>query len=341
MRDIMKFGLLKYTTDNIGDDIQSLAASRFIPVQDYESIYYINLEKLNNFYSPSRIKIILNGWYMYNPKEWPPNECIDPLLISMHLCQSCNIHKKILSSDGISYLKKHGPIGSRDKGTLSILKEAGIDTYFSGCLTLTLPKFIDVEKKDFILLVDAGERVLEVLKTKTKRNFFNLTPCFTFIKTLTTKERFIFAEYILRLYQSAACVITSRLHAAMPCLALETPVLLLNKAKDQYRFEGLKELVRNSTEKEYINNYNLFDVNNPPGNFDYYLSYRKTLIHSCEKFMCAPAKKHIDINLRNNNNVTNESVMEIISSKKINNIFTLIAKRKIVEIMTKIKWRFI
>ena len=50
----------------------------------------------------------------------------------------------------------------------------------------------------------------------------------------------------------AKCVVTTRLHASMPCLGLKTPVLLINTQKDQYRFDGLKDLVRNCSRDEFL-----------------------------------------------------------------------------------------
>ena len=53
------------------------------------------------------------------------------------------------------------------------------------------------------------------------------------------------ARALLRRYSSAKLVITSRLHCALPCLALGTPVLLLRQdIQSDPRFDGLRELVR-------------------------------------------------------------------------------------------------
>ena len=50
----MEYGLLVFKeTDNIGDDIQSYAAERFLPKIDY----YIDREHLNTFRSDSRNKV--------------------------------------------------------------------------------------------------------------------------------------------------------------------------------------------------------------------------------------------------------------------------------------------
>ncbi|MBS8071164.1 hypothetical protein F6P74_06430 [Streptococcus suis] len=42
---MVKYALFSYSTENIGDEIQSIAASRFLPQIDY----YINRDYMNDF----------------------------------------------------------------------------------------------------------------------------------------------------------------------------------------------------------------------------------------------------------------------------------------------------
>jgi hypothetical protein len=143
------FGLLTYSPDvNIGDYIQSLAARQFLPKVDV----YVDREKLYK-YEGEKIKLILNGWFLHNSKNWPPSDLIEPLFISFHL--SPLSAKDILDEKGIRYLKKYSPIGCRDVYTKEMLIKHGIDAYYSGCLTLTLCKtyFCGSRNKE-ILFVD-------------------------------------------------------------------------------------------------------------------------------------------------------------------------------------------
>lgn len=122
----VEFGYMSYHTINIGDDIQSIAAKRFLPKNctgiDRESIGVFN----------QNIKAIVNGWYMHTtanspkwhrpfvrtPEEcWPPSPTIDPLLISIHFTKA--FLPFAFSQDGVEYLKKHGPVGARDYHTLT------------------------------------------------------------------------------------------------------------------------------------------------------------------------------------------------------------------------------
>ena len=133
----MKFGLvLNKGTDNIGDDIQSYAAMRFLPSVDY----VIDREGMDTFESNGeRVKAIMNGWYMYNKSNWPPSESIDPLWVSVHISKNdyFGIGERFLDGLGGEYLKYYAPIGARDVSTLELLRKKGIPAYLSGCLTLT------------------------------------------------------------------------------------------------------------------------------------------------------------------------------------------------------------
>jgi hypothetical protein len=50
-----KYGLLKYKTENIGDEIQSLAAKRFLPKVDI----YVDRDNLSNVKSDQKINLII------------------------------------------------------------------------------------------------------------------------------------------------------------------------------------------------------------------------------------------------------------------------------------------
>lgn len=68
----MKYKILAVSTVNeinIGDYIQALASSQFLPRVDG----FIQREELKD-YDGEECKMIMNGWYMHNPKQWPPSK---------------------------------------------------------------------------------------------------------------------------------------------------------------------------------------------------------------------------------------------------------------------------
>ena len=56
-------------------------------------------------------------------------------------------------------------------------------------------------------------------------------------------ERFQIAKELLDKYARAKLVVTTRLHGALPCLALHTPVIFISKSYDYKRFPGLYDLL--------------------------------------------------------------------------------------------------
>lgn len=56
----MKYALLTYSTENVGDDIQSIAARRFLPRVDY----YIDRDQIGEWENNDKnetVKLIANG----------------------------------------------------------------------------------------------------------------------------------------------------------------------------------------------------------------------------------------------------------------------------------------
>ena len=133
----MKYKLLSVNkvpfieTRNIGDYIQALAASQYYPQIDG----FIDREELDE-YEGEEAKVIMNGWYMHSPEHWPPTDRIRPLLVSFHICSA--VKDFFTAERSLAWLKKHEPVGCRDKFTEELLGNCGIRTWFSACLTLTL-----------------------------------------------------------------------------------------------------------------------------------------------------------------------------------------------------------
>lgn len=284
----MNYGLLTYAENkrnfNVGDYIQSIAARQFLPRVDS----YINREKLADF-KGEKTKIILNGWFTHKPENWIPSPDLDPLFISFHINSSAAPF--MLTQSGLEYLKQKEPIGCRDLYTVTILKEKGINAYFSGCLTLTLDsyKVKDEERSEEIIIVDPlygypsvdgifydykrfvrsiqnlkifqlGKRNKHLNKIIAKELLHNavyvnqVLPAHTY----TDEQKFKIAEEILKKYARAKLIITSRIHCALPCLSLGTPVIYLNGFEsfvDSCRLDGILDL------------FNRIDINTKTGVF--------------------------------------------------------------------------
>ncbi len=282
--NITKFGALCFSTENIGDEIQSLAAQRFLPKIDY----YIDRDDIDStkISHNDHVKIILNSWYMSpsvtdNEYHWPPTSTsLDPLLISMHVSFLNKAQKIFNTPQSRKFLIDHSPIGARDLATLNFFRSIGIPSYFSGCLTLTLLPDNKIQKQDFVLAVDVDDEVYKELLRRTSRKIVRMNTIHT--TNMSTKTRFNLAKYWLYLYQSSHCVVTSRLHAMLPCLGFNTPVIGIT-GKDKERYTGLIELVNNYSKNEFIKNKTI-DIEHPKSNPSTFRPIRDKLIKTCTDF---------------------------------------------------------
>ncbi|MEM5833634.1 MAG: polysaccharide pyruvyl transferase family protein [Candidatus Aenigmatarchaeota archaeon] len=275
----MKYGVVYAKSDNIGDDIQTVAVLQFLPRADF----WIDRENLHKVESDDVVKVILNGWYTGNPWSWPPSEAIQPLIISIHI--SPHVSMYFLRNKVVRYLKRWEPIGARDLWTLKLLKYGGVNAYFSGCLTLTLDKTYKTHKRsDHVLVVDVpplvervilkrfGDRIVkwsnalviskpQPMTLHVRRVFKLLLPLqlryhlgvlsshFDYlisrikIKGLTLERRLKIASAVIKLVASAQAVVTSRLHIALPALALETPLVFIPRDPNDMRFSGYRQFM--------------------------------------------------------------------------------------------------
>jgi hypothetical protein len=282
-----KFGCIRYSSTNIGDEIQSVAACRFLPQIDY----YVPRERMDKFHSENseKVKVIMNAWWMWQPNHFPPSADIDPLFISFHLREGIR-NEKFMTNKTIEYLKAHAPIGCRDTATEKFFKENGIDSYFSGCLTLTLLPNENIKKKagDYILCVDVPPDVEKTVRERAEKPVYTISrmlmPAFTSI------ERLEVAKVMLYAYHNAACIITPRLHVGLPGIAFRTPVCMLttDSREDEVltrrgRFDGL-ENVFNEVDVEEFLRAPVYDINNPPENPENHIALRDALVEKCTAF---------------------------------------------------------
>ena len=119
----MKYGLIVYKdTENIGDDVQSYVATKYLPRVDY----IIDRDDVTSFVPEENeyVATIMNAWWMNKKFNWPPSPYIYPKMISMHFTHYDTVYhidqKHITEGYGKEYMKKFEPIGCRDSYSKSI-----------------------------------------------------------------------------------------------------------------------------------------------------------------------------------------------------------------------------
>lgn len=250
----MKFGRLVYRYTghtyvekgaiyNIGDNIQTFAVDNLYRKMEIpaENIVDINFAEMQS-YDGEEVILPMAGYGSHYKRfhQFPTSDKIIPFFIGFEMSDpACD--------DIIPYLKKYEPIGCRDEATMQLLIKKGVSAYVSGCLTITLPRRIKepVEPKTFF--VDVSSKLEQYIPDRLREN------C-EYIKhegelknvPMTEEERQeidVLAKNTLQRYcDEAGLVVTSRLHAAAPCIASGIPVILAIDNIDK-RFSWLDKLI--------------------------------------------------------------------------------------------------
>ena len=292
----MQYGLIVFSeTDNLGDDIQSYATRAYLPQVDY----IIERENMHQFISEgnNHVAVIMSGWYLYNHLNWPPSPYIYPLNVSMHFDTYYSKYNgnpleknMVLEGYGAEWLNRNGPVGVRDYFTLNLLSGFGIKAYFSGCITTTLKKFPDVKKGEIIVAVDINPQIAEYVKYHSHKKIIEKTHKIN-LASVPLYERFQLVEEYLQLYQSASLVVTTRLHAALPCLALGTPVLFIKDTKFFNRIGTYMTYMYSVFEDDILLDSFQFDFDNPPQNPTNCLTIQKYIRDICRDFIIQCERK--------------------------------------------------
>lgn len=281
-----RFGLLCYRdTLNLGDEIQSLAARAFLPRVD-RLLDRDDLSRAPGW--AGETALICNGWFSHRPERWPPHPRLRPLLVSMHLSdqvgpEGFSAAEAWVVGRSAAYLREHGPVGARDLWTLDLLQRNEIDSYFSGCLTLTLRR-PDLPRGEAVIASDLDPLTLSALRARTRAPVMEVTH--EVARSVSAAKRMALAEELLDIYARARCVVTTRLHAALPCLAMGTPVLLLPPRPNMIRLWGLQGFVHHSTAEEFSRGGD-YRPDCPPPNPASHVPFAEALRSRCERFIAA------------------------------------------------------
>ena len=270
----INFGILiynntfsKFSSSNIGDYIQSLAAINIYRkiVQKINNTNYTienflkdiiknqikgfnfvfikrdNLHEIDQYKNLNNIITIMNGWWLHpynknNDVSFKVPNNITPIFVSFHIAND-----KLFENTYINELKRFEPIGCRDLVTTEKLQNKGVKAYFSGCLTTTIDFYYWEKKTNNVYCVDTK---------KNNDSHIYVTQLNNKWKNINHVKGFYDALDLLKKYKVSHKVYTSRLHCFLPCLAIGVPVNLISPSGNKNikswgsknRFDGLREL---------------------------------------------------------------------------------------------------
>ena len=279
----LHFGTLSYdrcvrTTKvaNLGDEIQGFPGLHFLPYLDT----FLDREALDESKGSERITVFFNAWWGDAQTSWPPPDNIDPILLSIHIAPLI----KPTIKRGSGYFQSKAPVGCRDTDTMEYLQNVlGVDTFFSGCLTLLMknPNIGNNFRTGTIYLVDVRSDIKALLPVHVLERAIAVEHNMKGSAMNNSLARFTAAYELIEMYSRASVVITQRIHAALPCVAMGTPVIFISSpdmpggggtiTKASSRTAGLTPLFHtldlyNKSNKEAKSWLHTFNWQSPPPN---------------------------------------------------------------------------
>lgn len=240
---------------NLGDDLRTYAAMQLLPRVDRVLDADCLDAPLSDLPQGDRVVALLSGSILRETSHWLPDGRIAPVYVGVHLSQEdvWGIPFTRLDGAGKRYLDGCAPIGCRDVRTAQLMERTGIPHQLTGCLTLTLQR-PPVRTQSYICCVDVPREAMQTLRTyaagatvqELSHQLENPSDDFN--------TRMNNVKQMLRMYAGARFVITRRLHCAMACLAVGTPVLLLYNSdyEDITRFAPMNGMVRTQPVEGFI-----------------------------------------------------------------------------------------
>ena len=223
----------KHST-NLGDEIQTIAATRLIRELGFEFGGVVDRNTIN---TDERINLLCNGFFDIDCLHNLFKDNINPIFSNIHIARKDNN----LKAELIEQFKKHEPIGCRDRDTMQFLQSKGIKCFFNYCLTLTLPRREKAPENGKIFIVDLNGMIMRK-KYRSQREveyFMHLT-----FNRYSHASKMMLAQELLDLYKNeAGLIITSRLHCALPCIAMGIPVIYFAYKSEIPRQELAKEFI--------------------------------------------------------------------------------------------------
>ena len=216
----MKHGLLSVPGSvNVGDAVQTGLVRDMYEERGIKD--YVRIQSGNTSgYRGEKMLLPLNSWNKYDgprdTKWFAQSPDIDYLYLGFHLQGDLRTFGKNVK------LKSDYPIGCRDVPTRDFLRSLGYNAYFSGCISMTLPKRPEGDYRLVYVIDDDARKGLPFCDPVDLRPITSL--CLPKDAPWEKCEE-LARERIALLRDTAKLVITSRLHVYLPCVAMGIPVL--------------------------------------------------------------------------------------------------------------------
>ena len=131
-----QFGGYAPNSVNLGDYVQSIAAQQFLPRVGA----FVDRDDFGALPNDPGCRLIANGWYHLSDSRHVPPPEVRPLYVAFHINNVEDAQKFPNLLSRLKAQSRETPVGCRDLGTWRFLRQAGVESYFSSCLTTTLER---------------------------------------------------------------------------------------------------------------------------------------------------------------------------------------------------------
>lgn len=238
---------------NLGDYIQSHAVKNALISLGIaqNQIYYIDRDNLQEI--KNNLYVIMNG--VFYPHCFPIPNNLKPIFFGFSYHKDnlfpwdneASFFKALLNETNFQNTR----IGCRDRATMDILEKHGYDVFFSGCLSQSFDRLLNIEntKNRNPLLCGIDDEMLSFFLKKefpdhifmdNQRHFLEEFPL-----NIQQREKCrTLAEKLINFYsESCSQCFTSLLHCAGPCASLGIPSVVLRKDPLNIRFSAISDYI--------------------------------------------------------------------------------------------------
>lgn len=247
---------------NLGDWIQSEATESAVLQASKNPVSFVKWQRSElSWYAGEPAICVMQGWFDNGTLGFLPNPNVLPVWVGTHLTNQ--IRQRLEWALRFRKTMFSGQeIGCRDLSTYQWCQRNNINSYFSRCLTLTLPKRDHTPKNGKVFCVNCPDWLMKAIPASLRKNAECLDQrgCFLGYSPADEIKYSCAAKALLnRFRDEAGLVITTALHCAQPCLAMGIPVVFVAP--------GYNEADRFSSMRGIIPIWTRSDINNQKVNF--------------------------------------------------------------------------
>lgn len=236
---------------NAGDTAQIFAVDIIYKEMQLhqDDIINIPIDEIRT-YQGEKVILPIAGYFQYESRNpvFPASNDIIPIFLSLHCTAKQYLkHKK--------FWKNFEPIGCRDESTMQAMRKNGCDAYLLGCITSLFPRRDFIPETPHVFLVDVHPKAVHYVPEHIMQSAEYTTqdipidrnlPKQQIADIIQEKSKNIYSRY----YNEATLIITSRLHVAVPCMAMGIPVIVVKDGFDK-RFGWLEKFLPLYTPDQY------------------------------------------------------------------------------------------